>query len=418
MKILTSKRFAAARKNKDGTLNPQPTRDAVAAMGALAAEQGKDKPLRFVCSDETVDRYNSTIAADGWVLDNFKGNPVMTFNHDADAPVGRWLSMGVEGKQLMGEAEFMPRELSEFGWTIGQMYREGFLRAVSVNFLPIEYKFNDERGFWALDYLKQELIECAAVSMPGNANALIVEGDDEDDSERAFGIAPFEAFAYQSPEYRKLMRGLVERSLAGDPKAPLPKEAATYLRSALGGRPVVQVPVARAEPEPVKPEPAAVVTEPTTPAAPTEAKPDPVETRLAAIETSIKRIADGMATELETEARGHKSHKLSASNLKALNAASKAIAEVKARHYDSEGTDDGEADDAAEEPAASEEKKAPAQRNEPAPAAPVAPVVTPAAPAVDPMAAVKAEVAAARAQRDAARDEAAMATTGKLPRLP
>jgi hypothetical protein len=36
-----------------------------------------------VFSDNSVDRYGDTIDARGWVLDNYKANPVALFGHDA-----------------------------------------------------------------------------------------------------------------------------------------------------------------------------------------------------------------------------------------------------------------------------------------------------------------------------------------------
>jgi hypothetical protein len=45
--------------------------------------------LEFVLSDQSADRYDDIILADGWDLANFKRNPITLFNHDANFPIGR-----------------------------------------------------------------------------------------------------------------------------------------------------------------------------------------------------------------------------------------------------------------------------------------------------------------------------------------
>ena len=45
--------------------------------------------MRFVASDESVDRYGDIIRASGWQLDNFRKNPVLLFAHDFAPASGR-----------------------------------------------------------------------------------------------------------------------------------------------------------------------------------------------------------------------------------------------------------------------------------------------------------------------------------------
>ena len=116
-----------------------------------------------------------TIAPHGWETAEFMRNPVALWAHAADAPpIGRASNLGVEGARLMGDIEFADPTTYEFADVIYRLVVGGFVNAVSVGFLPIEYSFveNDpDRGF-GIDFKRQELLEVSVVPVPANANAL------------------------------------------------------------------------------------------------------------------------------------------------------------------------------------------------------------------------------------------------------
>ncbi len=140
-------------------------------------DSGGDKiVLEFIHSTDTIDRHNDTVAIDGWELDHFKGNPVFLFAHlNQLPPIGKALGMGVSGspKALRSKVEFTPKDLNPFGDMIGRMFQQGFMNAVSVGFRALEWSFNEERGDWAFDFKRQELLESSAVPVPANPQALI-----------------------------------------------------------------------------------------------------------------------------------------------------------------------------------------------------------------------------------------------------
>lgn len=137
----------------------------------VAVEAGK---LNFILSTAAIDRHGDTVAQTGWKLDNYKMNPVVLFGHDqASPPVGKAPYVAVEGEKLIARGvEFTPKDLSPFGWMIGEMYRKGFMNAVSVGFLPGKFKFAEARGEMAIDFEEQELLEFSAVPVPANPQAL------------------------------------------------------------------------------------------------------------------------------------------------------------------------------------------------------------------------------------------------------
>jgi HK97 family phage prohead protease len=128
--------------------------------------------LEFVLSDESVDRMDDIIAADGWDLSNFKKNPIALFNHRSDWPIGRWKNLRVENKELRGHLELAPQGTSDRIDEIRKLIEAGILRAVSVGFRPIESKLR-ENGFGSL-YTRSELVETSLVAVPANPNALAV----------------------------------------------------------------------------------------------------------------------------------------------------------------------------------------------------------------------------------------------------
>lgn len=135
-----------------------------------AAKDGEAEFISFVCSDATVDRAGDSIDANGWMLENFKNNPVALWAHNSDQmPVGKWVEVYVKDNQLKGVLQFGS---GEFAQEVKQAYKEGLLNAVSVGFNPKEWQFNEERGFMAIDFFKQELLEISPVPVPCHPGAL------------------------------------------------------------------------------------------------------------------------------------------------------------------------------------------------------------------------------------------------------
>lgn len=135
--------------------------------------------LRFTVSDSGVDRDGDTISALGWELENYEKNPVILWGHDSSMPpVGRSLRTLVKDGALASVAEPVPEDVQDprgmgFGASMFRLYRDGFLKAVSVGFLPREWKEAEGRGAFSVDFTKQELLEYSLVPVPSNPRALI-----------------------------------------------------------------------------------------------------------------------------------------------------------------------------------------------------------------------------------------------------
>lgn len=127
------------------------------------AEMGK--PLRFVASTEGVKRDGLELRMEDWELANYQRNPVVTWAHDLFGhrlPIGRAnpvLDMGE--RQLLADITFDPGD--EFAVNVERKYRTGYLHTVSVQWNPV--MIGGKR--------KNELLEIAAVPVPGDPDAVI-----------------------------------------------------------------------------------------------------------------------------------------------------------------------------------------------------------------------------------------------------
>lgn len=169
----------------------------------VAVEVAGDRTRRFVLSTATPDREEDVIAQDGWVLDAYRLNPVVLWDHGQDfalgrMTVGRAVSIGIEDGRLVAVAEFDPADMPVSGPYAEAILRKldaGSLASVSVGFRPLDWSIPEgesARGdsWWpGIDYLKQELLEWSVVAIPCNPEALH-EPDEDSPAEAPPAAAP------------------------------------------------------------------------------------------------------------------------------------------------------------------------------------------------------------------------------------
>lgn len=170
MTLLTVDQFRASAKagaRPDGTV--------IRVVAADPQAVGEDtRKLRFVFSDGTVDRSGDSIDPTGWEIDTFVANPVALWAHNSyEPPIGRASNVGAVGGKLMGDIEFMAADISAFADSIYRMVKAGYLKAVSVGFIPLEWTFvQDKDRPFGINFSKQELLEISVCPVPCNPNAL------------------------------------------------------------------------------------------------------------------------------------------------------------------------------------------------------------------------------------------------------
>jgi hypothetical protein len=148
-----------------------------------SVEGQAQKPiLDFIGSDDSLDRYDETIVASGWRLDNYQKNPVFQNSHkygDVIFTLGKALETKVVNNALVQRIEFAT-EVNPMAKLAYGLYRGGFLNAVSVGFIPLKWENGTEASKRAngtgyrRKYLEQELLELSAVAVPANPNELLL----------------------------------------------------------------------------------------------------------------------------------------------------------------------------------------------------------------------------------------------------
>ena len=177
-----------------------------------------ERTIRFIASDETVDRYGDVVSVKGWQLANYKKNPIFLWGHDYAAPIGRVTKIGVEDNKLMATAKFAAEGASEFIDSLWKLVRENILRSVSVGFTvesgdDYEAIRDADNRVTGTHFLRQELLEISLVSVPANPSALLVA--------RGLGLSPefmkrtLHADALVQEEHRSFRRRLDALRLAG-----------------------------------------------------------------------------------------------------------------------------------------------------------------------------------------------------------
>lgn len=139
-------------------------------------EVNKDGTMIAVASDESKDRYGDEILVKDWDFSKFKKNPVLQAGHDyrPQFTVGIAKNMKIEGKKVLFEPVF--HNITSLAREIGEMYKQGVLKAWSVGFIPSR----KEGG-------KNELLEVSAVAVPANANALVIAKGMNQEEEKEVG---------------------------------------------------------------------------------------------------------------------------------------------------------------------------------------------------------------------------------------
>ena len=121
----------------------------------------------------TEDRKGDVIDPTGWELGGYRRNPVFLWAHDRSIPpIGQAKQVWFDEGALHAVVEFAP---TDFAREIAGLYVDGFMRGVSVGFLPLEVELREAsdggRGYF---YRRQELLEISAVPVPMHTDALAI----------------------------------------------------------------------------------------------------------------------------------------------------------------------------------------------------------------------------------------------------
>lgn len=145
-----------------------------------------DRVLQFVASTDGIKRDGNRVRNDAasWDFGNFAKNPVMLWTHDYGSserppmpPIGSWVDWRIEPDGNGANALVMSGRFAthEFADLVYNLYAEGHMRAVSIGWTPIEYhEILDNGKFVGWDFVRNELLECSAVPIPADPDAIMV----------------------------------------------------------------------------------------------------------------------------------------------------------------------------------------------------------------------------------------------------
>lgn len=145
------------------------------ALGFKSLDK-QTRSVRFVASTDAIDSYDEIVEQD-WMLDRFKANPVILFGHDSRSlPIGKALDVAVVEengrKQLEATIQLVSADANPLAEQVWNSLNEGSLRAVSVGFIPNDYRFEKRDGREVFVLSKNELHEISVVPIPANPEAL------------------------------------------------------------------------------------------------------------------------------------------------------------------------------------------------------------------------------------------------------
>lgn len=141
--------------------------------GEIIKANEEDRTITGVASHQSPDRDGDVIIQEGWDLKNFKKNAVMPWGHNYQGlPVAKITKAWVEGKKLLFKATFAGEEQSHpFAETVFRLFKDGFLKAFSVGFIPKELEPNEKTGGYMIK--EAELLEISAVLVPCHPSAIV-----------------------------------------------------------------------------------------------------------------------------------------------------------------------------------------------------------------------------------------------------
>lgn len=170
---------------------PQPLRREIAPEIRMIDED--EGLVEYVASDATLDSYREIILAEGWRFnERFRSNPVFLNSHamhNIRDLLGRVVSYEVRDGQLVEVVKWAKDVESNADARLGwEMTVKGYLRAVSVGFLPTAYTMRSDDDFTTVAdragiegedrdrvrciYTEQQQIELSACVIGANPSAL------------------------------------------------------------------------------------------------------------------------------------------------------------------------------------------------------------------------------------------------------
>lgn len=126
------------------------------------------RTIEGIASTPTPDRMNDIVELDGI---SFKLPMPFLYQHNARQPIGKVISAKVTKAGLLIKAQLARPGVAAFIDEAWALVKEGLVPGLSIGFRAIEEAYNRETG--GFHFIKTELFEISAVTIPANAEATI-----------------------------------------------------------------------------------------------------------------------------------------------------------------------------------------------------------------------------------------------------
>jgi HK97 family phage prohead protease len=131
-----------------------------------------DEVIEILASDESTDRDNDVIKADGWEFSGWLKSGSLLYGHDpSNLPIGSAEGARVTDGKLYLYSRLAKKGTSEWHDTIRSLLEQKILKGASVGFKPYEYENNE---FGGRTFTKSELLEISLTPVPANINAQVI----------------------------------------------------------------------------------------------------------------------------------------------------------------------------------------------------------------------------------------------------
>ena len=154
----------------------------IAQTAEVRTVKRDERTIDVIASTFAIDSYRTRIDPNGWDLEQFRKNPVITWAHDdrgftasGGRPIAKAENIRVEDGKLKMTLRFPSAGKFQFADEVFNLMADGFLNAVSVGFEALEHEDRDEGDEKVRVYTRAKLLELAVVTIPSNDEALVTD---------------------------------------------------------------------------------------------------------------------------------------------------------------------------------------------------------------------------------------------------